>query len=128
MLQPATPKPEAVVLTIPLRTVSGLNAREHWRARAKRVEAERFAVRVAIVQRFGVRIADAPKPPCVVKLTRIGPTNGLDPFDNLPSSLKGCVDEISNWLGVNDRKSDLVQYECGQERGKEWAVRVEITA
>jgi hypothetical protein len=120
--------PEATLrMDIPIRTVSGLNAREHWRKRAKRVEAERYAVRMAIVAQFGAKVADAPKPPCVVKLTRIGPTNGLDPFDNLPSALKGVVDEIANWLGVNDRKSDLVRYECAQERGKEWLVRVEIT-
>ncbi len=111
---------------IPLRTVSGMNAREHWRARARRVEGERWAVRMAIVQQYGAKLPDAPKTPCVVKLTRIGPTNGLDPFDNLPSSLKGCVDEIANWLGVDDRKSDLVRYECAQERGPKWLVRVEI--
>jgi len=115
-----------VELLIPLRTVSGMNAREHWRKRAKRVEDERQAVRLAIVNAFGPKLAQAPRIPCVVKLTRIGPTNGLDPFDNLPSSLKGCVDEIANWLGVDDRKSDKMRYECAQQRGKKWAVRVEI--
>lgn len=111
---------------IPLRTVSGMNAREHWRKRARRVEAERQAVRLVIVQRFGAKLPDAPRTPCVITLTRIGPTNGLDPFDNLPSSLKGCVDEIASWLGVDDRKDDRVRYECKQERGPKWLVRVEI--
>ena len=111
---------------IPIRTVSGMNAREHWRKRAKRVEAERFAVRLAIVQQYGAQLPEAPKRPCIVKLTRIGPTRGLDPFDNLPSSLKGVVDEIANWLGVDDRKSDLVRYECAQRRGPQWMVEVEI--
>lgn len=111
---------------IPLRTVSGMNAREHWRKRARRVEAERMAVRMAIVGQYGAKLPERPRKPCLVKLTRIGPTNGLDPFDNLPSSLKGVVDEIANWLGVDDRKSDLVRYKCAQERGKQWLVRVEI--
>lgn len=111
-----------MILTIPLKTVSGMNAREHWRKRAKRVKAERDA---ATFHLYYAGYA-APKPPLVVKLTRIGPTNGLDPFDNLPSALKGCVDAIATWLGVDDRKSDKVRYECDQERGKEWAVRVEI--
>ena len=115
----------AVILTIPLRTVSGLNAREHWRKRTARVKRERKAV---TDQLLALSLwARPPAPPVVVKLTRIGPSNGLDPFDNLPSSLKGAVDAIAAWLGVDDCKSELVRYECAQERGKEWGVRVEIS-
>lgn len=110
-------------VNIPLRTVSGMNAREHWRARSARVKKERAVVR---------QVLDAkvikPELPCVVTLTRIGPTNGLDPFDNLPSSLKGCVDEIASWLGVDDRKDDRVRYLCKQQRGPEWLVRIEFHA
>lgn len=109
---------------IPLRTVSGMNDRSHWRKRAHRVKIERAATSAAIFK-AGLR-AWALTAPLVVTLTRIGPTNGLDPFDNLPSALKGCVDEIASWLGVDDRKDDRVRYECKQERGPEWLVRVEI--
>lgn len=113
-------------LVIPMRTVSGMNAREPWRARAKRVKAERQFVGVYLAASWpSLRRV---KFPCVVTLTRIGPTNGLDPFDNLPSSLKGVVDQIAEWLGVDDRKDDRVRYVCKQERGKEWAVAIEITA
>lgn len=110
-------------LVIPMRTVSGMNAREHYRVRAKRVKAERELV----AWHLGVS-AMQKRVPCVVTLTRIGPTNGLDPFDNLPSSLKGTVDQIAQWLGVDDRKDDRVRYVCRQERGKTWAVAIEITA
>ena len=111
-----------ITFEIPIRTVSGMNAREHWRKRAKRVASERGATWKAI-RNCGEPL---PKLPVIVTLTRIGPTNGLDPFDNLPSSLKGCVDEIASWLGVDDRKDDRVKYECRQMRGPKWLVRVEI--
>ncbi len=109
---------KGVNITIPLRTSPGLNAREHWTKRAKRVGRERFAV--------GTALNGQPKPalPCVVTITRIAPSNGLDPFDNLPSSLKAAVDAFAAWIGVDDRKSDLVRYQCKQERGA-WGVRIE---
>lgn len=106
---------------IPIRTVSGMNAREHWRVRAKRVKAEREATHYAIRQSAN----GMPMLPLKVSMTRIGPSNGLDD-DNLSSSLKAVRDQIAHWLGVNDRKSDLVQYICDQERGKAWLVRVVI--
>lgn len=113
-----------MIFDIPIRTVSGMNSREHWRKRTKRVKAERHAT-LAAIHAAGLGDWQCIRP-VVVTLTRIGPTNGLDPFDNLPSSLKGCVDEIASWLGVDDRKDDRVKYECKQERGPKWLVRVEI--
>lgn len=109
------------MISIPMRTVSGMNAREHWRKRAKRVKAERELVGWYLgMGKLQKRL------PCVVTLTRVGPTNGLDPFDNLPSSLKGAVDQIAEWLGVDDRKDDRVRYVCRQERGPKWLVKIEI--
>lgn len=111
-----------VSVVVPIKTVSALNGREHWRARANRVRGERFAVQALL--------NSEPKPalPCVVRLTRIGPTNGLDPFDNLPASLKGVADQVAAWLGVSDRNPDLLRFECAQERGRAWGVRIEVEA
>ena len=102
-----------------IRTVSALNSREHWRARTKRVKAERDAVAWAL------NTIQKPALPCFVRLTRIGPTSGLDPFDNLPSSMKGVADQVAAWLGVNDRDVGVLRFECAQERGKDWGVRIE---
>ena len=106
------------MIHVPLRTVSGMNAREHWQARARRVKGERLLV--------AWHLASVKKPPVplVVTLTRIAPSNGLDPDDNLPSALKGARDEIAEWLGVNDRDRKTVRYEYEQERGP-WGVRIE---
>lgn len=109
------------MIHVPLRTVSGMNAREHWQARARRVKGER--------QLVAWHLASVKKPavPLVVTLTRIAPSNGLDPDDNLPSALKGARDEIAEWLGVNDRDRKTVRYEYEQERGP-WGVRIEWRA
>lgn len=106
-------------VTIPnFKTRGGLNSREHHMARARRVRSERALVGWSLAGELH------PALPCVVTLTRIAPSTGLDEFDNLPSSLKGCVDAIAEWLGVDD-KHPSVKYQARQERGP-WAVRIEI--
>ena len=109
------------MILVPIRTVSALNAREHHMARSRRVKAERKVTALML------RISRHPKPtlPCTVLLTRIAPSAGIDPFDNLPSSLKGCADQIAQWLGVDDRHDDRVRYECRQKRGP-WGVSIEF--
>lgn len=105
------------VITVPIRTGLGLNSREHWGAKAKRVKAERSAVSWAICQ------ARKPDRPCVVTLTRCGPSNGMDD-DGLAGSLKGVRDEIAAWLGVDDRRREIVRYEYKQRRAKFWSVEI----
>ena len=108
-----------MTLTIPIRTVSALNYREHWRHRARRVKAERAQTAWHLL---GMA---PPALPCTVTLTRIAPSNGLD-SDNLPGAAKGIRDQIAQWLGVDDR-DPRVQWRYAQERGP-WGVRVEISA
>lgn len=106
------------MILIPIRTAPGLNAREHWAVRAKRVKAEREVT--------GWKLADQRRPavPLEVTLTRIGPSNGLDD-DNLAGALKGVRDAFAEWIGVDDRDRKRVRYLYEQERGPEWGVRVE---
>jgi len=107
------------VIAIPLRTGNGLNGREHWRARSRRVKAERETVA------WGLKKVQAPLPPCCVVLTRLGPSRGLDD-DNLAGSLKAVRDQVADWLGIDDRHSDLVRYRYAQRRAKDWAVTIEF--
>jgi hypothetical protein len=99
-----------------MRTQGGMNSREHWRARDRRVRAERSMVA------WCLRNEIAPALPCVVTLTRCAPSNGLDD-DNLAGALKSVRDEVAKWLGVDDRLSDIVRYEYEQRRGP-WAVGI----
>jgi hypothetical protein len=88
-------------------------------ARHRRVKYEKSAVAWAL------SLSRLPKPalPCVVTLTRIAPSDGLDD-DNLAGSMKGCRDAVASWIGVDDKHTDIVRYEYAQERGP-WAVRIE---
>jgi hypothetical protein len=105
------------VIEIPIRTVPGMNAREHFRVRAKRVKAERQAVAWSLIGK------DKPATPLVVLLTRCAPSNGLDD-DNLAGSLKAVRDEIARWLGVDDKDRATVRYVYAQTRAP-WGVRIE---
>lgn len=85
--------------------------------RAKRVRREKEAVAWALVNK--------PRPafPCVVLLTRIAPSNGLD-TDNLAGALKAVRDQVADWLGVDDRQSHVVRYHYAHKRGV-WSVGME---
>lgn len=111
-----------LTLHIPLKTVSAANAREHWRAKHRRVKAEREAIAWMLK-------AKSPPPlplPLVVTMTRLGPSNGLDD-DNLASAFKAVRDQIAQWLGVDDR-SPLVRWVCAQRREPKWGVLIELEA
>ena len=103
---------------IPLRLSNGLNAREHYFVRAKRVKSERRAVAWMLK-------GTPPAAPLIVTMTRIAPSAGLD-SDNLISSCKALRDQIAEWLGVDD-KHPSVKYVCNQRRGP-WAVGIQIEA
>lgn len=109
------------MILIPIRTERGQNAREHWRVRAKRVKREREDTA------WFLRGKAKPSIPCTVLLTRCAPSNGLDD-DNLAGALKSVRDEISVWLGVDDKLRDVVRYTYAQERtGRgDWGVRIEF--
>lgn len=108
------------MLTIPIRTVSALNSREHWRQRHRRVKAERNAAAWVLAP-----VAKPATLPAAVRLTRIGPTNGLDEGDNLNSAMKGVRDQVAEWLGVNDG-DPRVKWLYAQRREKAWGVEIEF--
>lgn len=104
---------------IPIKTVSGLNAREHYRVRAKRVKAEREATAL-IVKPFPT--------PCIVRLVRLSPATVDD--DNLPGACKAIRDEIAKLCGCGDSPRDPIQWVYAQEKCKRgtFGVRVEMLA
>ena len=112
-----------ISVTLPIRTVSTLNEREHWRKRAARAAEHRALARMLCTG--PVRAARLALP-LQVTLTRVAP-RALDAGDNLPASLKATRDGIADALGVDDR-TPLVAWTYRQERGKprEYGVRIEI--
>jgi hypothetical protein len=110
-------------VTLPIKTVSVANKREHWATRASRAKRHRGQVWAEMRYHFGqpnflsnVR----------VKLVRIAPRQLDD--DNLRSAFKSARDGIADWLKIDDG-DPRVTWDYGQERGKprEYAVRIEVS-
>ena len=118
-------EPQAFEVSIPIRTVSELNAREHHMARHRRRQREKRAVYLpvlAALRKHGVTA------PCSVKLTRVAPSNGLDQ-DNLVSSMKSVIDAIAKALGVDDRDKRITwSYDQRRGKPKQYAVEVRVVA
>lgn len=114
-----------MTITVPIRTVSEANLREHWAAKARRVKRHRTAVALAL--------STYRRPPKAmhyfVTITRIAPRD-LD-TDNLASSLKATRDEIAAWIGLDDAPGSGIEWSYCQRRGelkKQYAVEIRIVA
>ena len=104
---------------IPIKTVTGLNAREHHMVRARRVKAEKHATAL-IVRPFPT--------PCIVRMVRL--SSVLCDDDNLQGACKAIRDEIAKLCGVDDGPRGPITWAYAQEkckRGQE-GVRVEFLA
>lgn len=127
--------------TVPVRTVSGMNQREHFHARGRRNSVHRKMVALSVLALCRGR-AWPSKPtmrgrrmletmqlpvelPAVVTMTRIAPSELDD--DNLAASNKAIRDQLADHLGVNDRDT-RVRWYSEQRKGKpgEYAVHVRI--
>ena len=110
-----------MVITIPIRTVSEANQREHWSKRHRRNVAQQARVAWTL---FGHEWTALP---CRITLTRIAPRK-LDP-DNLAGSFKHVQDAVAKWLGVDDGDASLT-WVYAQRKGaaKEYAVEVALEA
>jgi hypothetical protein len=115
-----------VKVTLPLRTVSTLNQREHWAQRQKRTRDHRGAAMIFSLSSLKKAPGGRVCLPVVVRLTRVAPSSGLD-GDNLQGALKAVRDGVADALGVDDRDS-RVRWEYAQRRGapKRYAVEIEI--
>lgn len=106
-----------------LRTVSALNAREHWSARHRRVKAERQAVALEVRALPTLGADQAAR----ITLVRIAPRL-LDGHDNLASALKAVADQITEQLGCANDRDRRLSFVYDQRRGRprEYAVQVTV--
>jgi len=107
-----------IMTTMPIRTVSEANLREHWTVTCRRRKKHRQDAHWAMKQ-FA-----RPRLPVAITLTRMSP-RPLDQHDNLPISMKAAADGICDWLGVDDGSPD-VQFMYRQQRSKTAGVHVMI--
>lgn len=107
-------------LILPIKTVAGLNAREHWRVRSRRVKGERDTACLVVRSQLG----RDPRP-CTVTLTRLSSATMDD--DNLPGAAKAIRDGIADAIGVPDN-DPAIRWQYAQERCKRghYGMRVKI--
>jgi hypothetical protein len=111
------------VVTLPLRLVSQLNAREHWAKRHKReTEHRKLAMMLVAMAMKAYR----PAGPWRVVITRIAPR----PFDgdNMQGAAKGVRDGVADAFGIDDKDGGQVWWGYDQRRGKprEYAVTITV--
>jgi hypothetical protein len=115
-------------LVLPIRIESESNVREHWSKKNRRANGspkkgilgQRQLTRFMCQSHF-----DKPSTPCTIKLTRIAPRK-LDQ-GNIAAAFKHVQDGCADWLGIDDRRDDLVKYEYLQEqKSKTYGLRIEI--
>jgi hypothetical protein len=112
-----------ILVSLPIRTVSAMNTREHHMVRYRRVKAERDAVALALRPKVGKGFAKK-HPRLVVTLTRIGIRQPLD-GDNLQASFKAVRDAVAEVIGIDDG-SDRIEWRYAQRRGAAWGVEIAV--
>lgn len=114
-----TTKTFATILIPGLKLQSEANNREHWRPKAIRVKKQKLFV--------GMHLSGSVFPPLPVlcRIVRIG-CRTLD-VDNKWGSAKHLIDAIAAHYGIDDRDS-RIEWDVTQEKGKEYAVRIELAA
>jgi hypothetical protein len=133
----------AVVVPLPIKTVSEANQREHWAKKARRVSDQRNLVALALrvpVASLGIVLAPRDRKrrrkltmgglgaaPALVEvtLTRIAPRELDD--DNLRGALKATRDAVADVLGTDDR-DPRIAWRYAQRQGgiREYGVQIMV--
>lgn len=100
----------ATTFTMPIKTVSELNRRDHWSKLAKRKKEQK---KVMYLYLMGVCVPT--RKPTSITFTRLG-TRTLD-TDNLASAFKACRDSTAEYFGFDDG-DEGVKWLYAQEKVK----------
>ncbi len=116
---------------IPIRTRNPNNgATGHSRTagiiRSKERHSQRDAARMGLFLTTKLQAAPRAMLPVVATVVRLAPGNGLDPHDGLRAALKGVVDGVADWLGLDNDRDPRVTWEYDQRRSPKGIYAVEI--
>jgi len=111
-----------VRFSVPVRTVSEANEREHYHAKADRAREQRAWIRI----KWRELSSNALSGSLTVTMTRVAP-RVLDD-DNLSRSCKAIRDELAACLGLKDDRDERVTWRYTQRKGaaREYAIEIEI--
>jgi hypothetical protein len=113
-----------ISVTLPIRTESEANLREHWAKKNRRAQLHRGTARLILRQpQYAALYRHTGN--FIITLTRIAPRS-LD-TDNCANSSKHVQDGIADALGIDDG-SKRIQWRYAQEKGKpkEYMIRVDM--
>jgi hypothetical protein len=106
------------VVELPIRIVSEMNLREHWRSRHRRFQSQKTDFVWSMVghhpQSKRARIT----------LTRLAPRKLDD--DNLAAGFKAIRDAVADWIGVDDGSTSLTWVYRQEQVSKRYAIRLEV--
>lgn len=114
-----TTKTFATILIPGLKLESEANRHTHWRDRDRRVRTQKRVVSICLLRET------FPPLPIICRIVRVG-CRELD-SDNATGSAKAVRDAIAAHYGIDDRDS-RIEWDVTQEKGKQYAVRIEIAA
>lgn len=114
---------------VPLRTRNpnnGAIGMTKGAAMAKAASRKRERSTLGTVVKLTAMTRKLPPAPWRVTVTRVAPSQGLDPHDGLGAALKGCIDGIADALGLRNDRDERVTWVLEQRRGKPGAYGVEV--
>lgn len=114
-----TTKIFATILIPGLKLESEANRHKHWRDRCDRARSQKQTVSLCLLREI------LPPLPIICRIVRVG-CRELD-SDNATGSAKAVRDAIAAHYGIDDRDS-RIEWDVTQEKGKQYAVRIEIAA
>ena len=114
-------------VTLPIRTSNPLNggmALSKWAIFARTKERKEQRTITCMAMR-GAFIKEWPGLPCVITLTRVAPSSGLDD-DAIGPALKSCRDGITDALGLKNDRDPMLTWRYQQRRGPRGHYSVEV--
>lgn len=109
-----------VVVELPLKLVTPLNMRQHWKRVWLRGQREKAAVTL-VLSPFRRAV---PPPPRIVTLTRI--SAGTYDSDSLYACFKHVRDATARFIGVDDKDSADLVWKYTQEVGRRGEPKIRI--
>lgn len=105
----------------PFRTKTGLNAREHWAIKAKRVKRERQATRF-FWKTHRMSVLEGFTGPLRITLERHSPSSRPADLDNVVGGLKAVRDQLCEQIGRDDGDPTIL-WRYTQQKGP-WGVKI----
>lgn len=109
-----------IIISLPIRTVSEANNREHWRVKSQRAKQQRGWASAA-VESMENKISRSAEH-LQITLTRFGPR--LMDGDNVVRSLKAVRDGVADAIGIDDGDA-FYDWRYAQYKG-EYGITIEI--